>query len=142
MTGYIRRLSMAQWSPFGPDVQSTCLEQPSIIALKGTWLTPDVSDADTSIDGYSIFPADPKRGGLMGLLCTHMWSYQSRLCPLIPLLYPFAMHPGFKSRCVGPILSFSVWSTVASRVPRKTTNPSYEPFGNSPPTTIQRISCW
>ncbi|GAA55043.1 hypothetical protein CLF_106547 [Clonorchis sinensis] len=42
--------------------QSVCLEQPSIIALTETWLTPDVSDAEISIDGYSIFRADSKRG--------------------------------------------------------------------------------
>ncbi|GAA52374.1 hypothetical protein CLF_107942 [Clonorchis sinensis] len=42
--------------------QPVCLEQPSIIELTETWLTPDVSDAEISIDGYSIFRADSKRG--------------------------------------------------------------------------------
>ncbi|GAA57662.1 hypothetical protein CLF_113039 [Clonorchis sinensis] len=41
--------------------QSVCLEQPSIIALIETWLTPDVSDTENSIDGYSVFRADSKR---------------------------------------------------------------------------------
>ncbi|GAA52034.1 hypothetical protein CLF_107249 [Clonorchis sinensis] len=47
--------------------QSVCLEQPSIIALTETWLTPDVSDAEISIDGYSIFRADSKRGRAGGV---------------------------------------------------------------------------
>ncbi|GAA48468.1 hypothetical protein CLF_101648 [Clonorchis sinensis] len=42
-------------------VASISLEQPSTIALTETWLTPDVSDAEISIDGYSIFRADSKR---------------------------------------------------------------------------------
>ncbi|GAA50217.1 hypothetical protein CLF_104247 [Clonorchis sinensis] len=47
--------------------QSVCLEQPSIIALTETWLTPDVSGAKISIDGYSIFRADSKRGRAGGV---------------------------------------------------------------------------
>ncbi|GAA52973.1 hypothetical protein CLF_109247 [Clonorchis sinensis] len=47
--------------------QSVCLEQPSIIALTETCLTPDVSDAEISIDGYSIFRADSKRGRADGV---------------------------------------------------------------------------
>ncbi|GAA57759.1 hypothetical protein CLF_113165 [Clonorchis sinensis] len=46
--------------------QSVCLEQPSIIALTETWLTPDVSDV-ISINGYSIFRADSKRGRAGGV---------------------------------------------------------------------------
>ncbi|GAA47590.1 hypothetical protein CLF_100556 [Clonorchis sinensis] len=47
--------------------QSVCLEQPSNIAFTETWLTPDVSDAEISIDGYSIFRADSKRGRAGGV---------------------------------------------------------------------------
>ncbi|KER25517.1 hypothetical protein T265_07034 [Opisthorchis viverrini] len=47
--------------------QSACLEKPSIIALTETWLTPDVSDAEISIDGYFIFRADSKRGRAGGV---------------------------------------------------------------------------
>ncbi|GAA52690.1 hypothetical protein CLF_108631 [Clonorchis sinensis] len=47
--------------------QSVCLEQPSIIALTETWLTPDVSYAEISIDGYSVFRADSKRGRAGGV---------------------------------------------------------------------------
>ncbi|GAA52133.1 hypothetical protein CLF_107385 [Clonorchis sinensis] len=51
------------------------------------------------------------------------------------------MRCGFKSRCAGPILSFSVWSAVAPRVLRKMTTSSYEPLGNSPLATTSLISC-
>ncbi|GAA54610.1 hypothetical protein CLF_104201 [Clonorchis sinensis] len=39
-----------------------CLEQPFIIALIETWLTPDASGAEIPIDAYSVFRADSKRG--------------------------------------------------------------------------------
>ncbi|KER32761.1 hypothetical protein T265_01245 [Opisthorchis viverrini] len=71
-----------------------------------------------------------------------MRPYQSRLSSLTPLLHPFAMHCGSKTRFAGPILFFSAWSTVALRVPLKITNSSYKPFSNSPPTAISLISCW
>ncbi|KER21124.1 hypothetical protein T265_10485 [Opisthorchis viverrini] len=51
------------------------------------------------------------------------------------------MHCGSKSRCAGPTLSFSGWSTVALRVPLKVTNSSYKRFSNYPPTTTSLISC-
>ncbi|KER19482.1 hypothetical protein T265_11762 [Opisthorchis viverrini] len=47
--------------------QSACLDKPSIIAPTETWLTPDVSDAEVSIDGYSILRADSKRGRAGGV---------------------------------------------------------------------------
>ncbi|GAA54653.1 hypothetical protein CLF_104618 [Clonorchis sinensis] len=47
--------------------QSVCLEQPSIITLTETWLTSNVSDAELSLDGYSIFRADSKRGRAGGV---------------------------------------------------------------------------
>ncbi|GAA55510.1 hypothetical protein CLF_108202 [Clonorchis sinensis] len=37
------------------------------MTLTETWLTPDVSDAEISIDGYSIFRADSKRGRAGGV---------------------------------------------------------------------------
>ncbi|GAA58116.1 hypothetical protein CLF_113582, partial [Clonorchis sinensis] len=45
-------------------LSTNCL---SLIALTETWLTPDVSDAEFSIYGYSIFRADSKRGRTGGV---------------------------------------------------------------------------
>ncbi|GAA53520.1 hypothetical protein CLF_110410 [Clonorchis sinensis] len=64
--------------------QSVCLEQPSIIALTETWLTPDVSDAEISIDGYSIFRADSKRGRVAPL---HLFTMHGSDCFHLGVVY-------------------------------------------------------
>ncbi|GAA54013.1 hypothetical protein CLF_111899 [Clonorchis sinensis] len=51
----------------------------------------------------------------------------------------FATHCGWKARRAAPILSFSVWSAVASRVLRKMTNSLYEPLSNSPPAATHLL---
>ncbi|KER19546.1 hypothetical protein T265_15509, partial [Opisthorchis viverrini] len=58
---------LSLFNKLGDVRQSACLEKPSIIALTETWLTPDVSDAEISIDGYFIFRADSKRGRAGGV---------------------------------------------------------------------------
>ncbi|GAA51935.1 hypothetical protein CLF_107080 [Clonorchis sinensis] len=47
--------------------QSVSLKKPSSVALTETWLTPGVSDAEISIDGYSVFRADSRRGRAGGI---------------------------------------------------------------------------
>ncbi|GAA47626.1 hypothetical protein CLF_100599 [Clonorchis sinensis] len=47
--------------------QSVCVERTFIIALTETWVIPGVSDAEISIDGYSLFRADSKRGRVRGV---------------------------------------------------------------------------
>ncbi|KER27158.1 hypothetical protein T265_13856, partial [Opisthorchis viverrini] len=42
---------LSLFNKLGDVKQSACLEKLSIIALTETWLTPDVSDAEISIDG-------------------------------------------------------------------------------------------
>ncbi|KER28779.1 hypothetical protein T265_04470 [Opisthorchis viverrini] len=125
----------------GDVKQSACLEQPSIIALTETWLTPGVSDAEISINGYSIFRDDSKRGRADWVAL-----YLHAALP-IPIFVSdttpatFAMHCGSKFRRAGLIISFSAWSTVALRVPLKIIDSSYKHTINSPPTTTSLISC-
>ncbi|GAA53443.1 hypothetical protein CLF_110241 [Clonorchis sinensis] len=71
-------------SPFNErcDIkEAVCLEQPSIIALTVTWFTPGVSDAEISVDGYSVFRADSKRGRAGGVA---LYVHAALPIPIVP----------------------------------------------------------
>ncbi|KER27301.1 hypothetical protein T265_05626 [Opisthorchis viverrini] len=128
------------FNKLGDVKQSGCLEQPSIIALTETWLTPDVPDAEISVDVHCGFRAASKRGRAGGVA---LYLHAALQIPIVlsdstPAPFCDALWVRIPLRGIPS----SERSTVAPLVLLKMTDSSYKALSNSPPTTISLISCW